>query len=306
MIVNFLNSLILLGCLQGFIFSAILFFNSRKRLSDKLLAALLFVFSLASLNIYLSESELAWQVQVVLSLFPTIIFMAAGPLIFFYTRSLLDPAFSLGGKRKLHFLPVIIDLLPILVGWVLTIGFLLKLFTQDYLLSSGKIIDQYNSYSDVPRWISVTAYLVLAKRLYNRYKIRDASAGTTQQKSQLSWFSFYLSAFIRFQFVWLLFLIPYIYPSTRFVVLSYAGYYPIYIPMGFLIYALGIKGFLYSRLSGKPLSETTIKLSPGQSEFLVHAIVKSMEEEKLYLKPDLDLQHLVGILGLTSELSLTF
>ena len=159
--VNILNTIILLGCLQGFILSALLFFSAPKRLAEQLLAAMLFLLSLASLNIYLMESDAPWQVGVVLSLVPTIIVMPFGLLIYFYTRSLLNPSFRLEPKHKLHFLPVIIDLLPAITAWILAIGQLLKTFAQDYLSEWDNIIGQYNSYSDLPRWLSITLYLLL-------------------------------------------------------------------------------------------------------------------------------------------------
>src|SRR5687768_8144214 len=91
----FLNVLILLASLQGFILSALFYFNRNKRLADRLLALVLALFSLASVNIYFSESDMPWQVGVALSLIPTIVLMPIGPLIYFYARCLIEPGFSL-------------------------------------------------------------------------------------------------------------------------------------------------------------------------------------------------------------------
>ena len=213
MLYNFFNIIILLGCLQGFILSALLLIGPKKNLASRLLATLLFLLSLASLNIYVSESATPWQVGFVLSLVPTIILMPFGPLIYFYTRSVLDPSFRLKGKEKRQFLPVIIDVLPAIAGWILTIGYILKSFSQNYLLQGGDIIDQYNSYSDIPRWISITAYLLLTKRFLNQYQATSKKQERQRHRSHLGWLSFFLNSFLVFQLIWLVFLIPYIIPS---------------------------------------------------------------------------------------------
>jgi AraC-like DNA-binding protein len=291
---NFLNIIILLGCLQGFILSALLFISAGKNLAGRLLATLLFLLSLASLNIYLSESNTPWQVGVVLSLVPTIILMPFGPLIYFYTRSVLDVSFRLRNKHKRQFLPVIIDVLPAIAGWILTIGYIVKSFSQNYLLQWGDVIDQYNSYSDIPRWISITGYLLLTKRFLNQYYATPKKQEKQKHRNHLPWLKLFLNSFLVFQLVWLVFLVPYIIPSSRFDVLENVGYYPIYIPLAILIYWLGFKGYLHARLTANSSSEVaSIQLSQLESERLMNAIVKAMEEDKLYLEPDFNLSALV-------------
>lgn len=287
-----------MGCLQGFILCALLYFSPPKRLAERLLAALLFLLSLASLNIYLSESDMPRFVGVVLSLVPTIIFMPFGPLIYFYTKSLLDPAFRLERKHTIHFLPIVIDVLPAFAAWVLTIGHLLRHFSQEDLLPWGDIIGQYNSYSDLPRWISVTAYLILTKKYLGTITASLTQPERQRNRKHLDWLRIFLNTFLVFQLVWLVFLIPYIIPFSRFVVLDYVGYYPIYIPLAVLIYGLGIKGFIHSRVTAKPSPESnSIQLTKEQADKLVAAITKAMEAEKLYREPNLDLQWLVRHVG---------
>lgn len=298
MIFGFLNIIILLGCLQGFILSGLLFFNAPKRLAERLLAGLLFLLSLASLNIYLSESNAPWQVGVVLSLVPTIVFMPFGPMIYFYARSLLDPAFRLRRNDKLHFLPVIIDFLPAITAWILTIGALLKLFTKEYVGGWDNIIGQYNSYSDLFRWLSITFYLLLTKRYVDNFVFNSNRQEKERHRDQLPWLRLFLNSFLLFQAIWLFFLIPYIIPYSRFIVLDYVGYYPIYIPLSILIYGLGIKGYFHARLTAKStLENSSIQLPAHESEKLVKAITKAMEEDKLYLQHDLDLSLLVNHVG---------
>ncbi|MEM9391414.1 MAG: helix-turn-helix domain-containing protein [Bacteroidota bacterium] len=294
MTLNILNTIILLGSLQGFIFSFLLFSKTKKETAEKILATMLLFMALASLNIYLSESVHYWQVGVFLSLVPTILIMPIGPLTYFYLRFLMEPSLIWKRKYWTHFLTVIVDLLPVITGWALGIGFWLNSFDQDYLLSWGNVIDQYNTYTDIPRWVSITVYLLLVKWHYKKLR-----ANLDDGKNKLSAYSFlwigrFLNVFIAFQFIWLLFLIPYIIPSSRFTVLASLGYYPIYIPLTVLIYVLGIKGYFLARNQVSKFTEhQSIQLSQQQIEKLERAIIKAMEEDKLYLEPDLDLRRLV-------------
>lgn len=293
----FFNVLILLASLQGIILSALLFFNRNKKIADRLLAVVLALFSLASINIYLSESNMPWQVGVALSLIPTIVLMPIGPLIYFYVCSLIEPGFTISRKERLHFTPVIIDLLPIFAGWVLTAGYLLKYFSQDYLLEWGNIIDQYNSYSDLPRWMSLTFYLILTKRKLSESTLNNDQSPRKFDANLFQWLSFFVHAFLFFQVIWLIFLVPYIIPGTRFALLDQVGYYPIYLPLAGLIYTLGIKGFLYARLHGERFREGSIKLNPEVSARVAKALTDAMEQQKIYLNPDLDLATVVAFVG---------
>lgn len=298
MIFNVLNTLILLGSLQGFIFSYMLFSNSKESVPEKLLGTLLVLMSLASLNIYLTESVPYWQMDIFLSLVPTILIMPAGPLTYFYICFTLEPSLVWKRKNWLHFSPVIIDLLPIILGWILTVGYLLKRYSQATLLEWGTVIDQYNTYSDIPRWISITTYLLITKWFYLKRFSTTVKERTNESHFIFPWVNQFLNAFLAFQFVWLLFLVPYIIPATRFVVLESVGYYVIYIPLTVLIYTLGIKGYLISRHQAKSNNQNpSIRLTKQESDRVIAAVQKAMIEDKLYLEPDLDLKRLVQHTG---------
>lgn len=109
---GFLTTIILLGAVQGFIAAGLLYFSARNRRSNRFLAGLLLLIALACFNLYLEHvdwfgSGIIRFLDVVI---PSILVMAFGPMIFFYVRSSLEPGFVLTRKRRLHFLPVIIDL----------------------------------------------------------------------------------------------------------------------------------------------------------------------------------------------------
>src|ERR1700743_3707920 len=107
MLSGFLNIIILLAALQGFISSGLLWWSKPKRLSSRLLALLIFFIALACLNLYLNYQQWfarsSWM-QLLDAVVPVDIAMPLGPLLYFYTKSLLLPDFALSKKDKRHFL----------------------------------------------------------------------------------------------------------------------------------------------------------------------------------------------------------
>ena len=160
---GFLNTIILLGALQGVILSILLFRRSINKYSNRLLAILILLMSMASLDLYCLLSHLLESSSILrfISLFvPLIVVMPMGPLIYFYIQSMLNPSFRLSGKHRLQFLAVIIDIVPQLTAIIFLTGVHLKLIRYNPE-PWGLFIDQYNMYSDIPRWLSLTVYVFL-------------------------------------------------------------------------------------------------------------------------------------------------
>src|ERR1700760_2722954 len=101
MLSGFLNIIILLGAIQGFITGAVLRWGKPKRLSSRLLSLIIFFIALACLNLYLTGQQ--WFVknqwlQLLDAVIPMVIVMPLGPLLYFYTKTLLDPELTLTKK----------------------------------------------------------------------------------------------------------------------------------------------------------------------------------------------------------------
>src|SRR5689334_7841773 len=100
---GFLNTIILLGAVQGFIISVLLWRRKMNRQAHRLLAALLFLMALASLNLYFINTggfEKNMTLRIISYVVPMVIIMPVGPLVYFYIRSNLDPSFKLGRRHK--------------------------------------------------------------------------------------------------------------------------------------------------------------------------------------------------------------
>ena len=156
---NLLDTVILLGAIQGFIISSLLSFKKEKLYANKLLAALLFLISLACLNLYLLNLQITkdstfWSIFSLVV--PLVIAMPIGPLIYFYVQSLESSTFQLKRVHRIHFYSVIIDLLPSLVGIVFVMAAVLHWIDKGDFDRWGNFMDSYNTYADFPRWLSAT------------------------------------------------------------------------------------------------------------------------------------------------------
>src|SRR4029077_10727769 len=230
---HFFNTIILLGAFQGFIISSLLFFSKKNRQSNRILAVLIFLISLACLNIYFTHQTFfdSWGYQLFIAIVPMIVAMPFGPLIFFYVRSSLDPDFRLTKKQYIHFYPVILDLFQHIVALLYIVGLITGIIKKNDQ-PIGVFIDEYDMYVDIPRWISVTIYLGLATRYIASFKTKNNLNGHADIPK---WVKEFVRVFIVFQAIWLIHLIPYIIPRYSNALLNWGDWYPLYIPLAIII-----------------------------------------------------------------------
>ena len=288
MLSGFFNIIILLGAVQGFIISSLLFFSKKPGIANKLLAVLIFFIALASLNLYIANR--GWPSSgsigpLIMAVLPMVVIMPVGPLLYFYTKAILNPSFKLIKNDKLHFVTVIIDLFPYLTALFFIIGVLSGLI-PNHSFDVGLFIDNYNVYSDIPRWVSLTIYLVLSIRYISSFSKANAAYNGT---NALKWLRQLTIAFIIFQSIWLLYLVPYVMPAYGDKLLDAVNWYPIYVPMSVLIYWLGIKGYLVMKNQPGTPKKTSALLPSEISDKTIAILKQAMEQDKLYLNPELSL-----------------
>ncbi|GAB2596771.1 helix-turn-helix domain-containing protein [Spirosoma areae] len=287
-----LDLILLLGSLQGFILAALLWSNRKgNSLSNRLLAVLIGLLALMSLAVGIPVAN-RW-ISFALDFLPLIMVMPLGPLIYFYTKSVLNPAFTIGWRERRHFYPVVLDWGSKFIGWVFMGGVLLGFFREQEGPAWGHMMNEYDTYVDIPRWLSVTVYLVLTRQFLNQRKRADNVGNAGSLQPTLQWLRQFVNVFLVFQGIWFVYLVPYIIPALRGPLLDKFGWYPIYIPIAVLIYWLGLKGYLHSRnslvdaVTGKP-SATFI---PAETvEKVAGLLSNAMRIDKLYLDPELTVE----------------
>lgn len=297
---QFLNIIILLGALQGFIISALLYFTRRRSHANRILAALIFIISMACLNTYLMEigakySNAFWAgIEMYV---PFIIAMPIGPLIFFYTKANLDSNLKITRADRVHFYPLVLDLVPNIAFVLLPIGLSMGLLTEVDRTSWRYFADEYNTYIDIPRWISVSVYVLLAKREIDRITL-----SRNDNRKSVKWPKQFVYAFMAFQLIWLLHLIPYVIPSMSTSLLNLVHWYPIYIPLAAMVYWLGINGYLVSQAKSQ---ETSVSKPLALSDEVIKqtkiTLFLAMEKDKLFLDPIFNLTALVQHTGIQQK-----
>jgi AraC-like DNA-binding protein len=305
LITGFLRTLILLGALQGFIVSGLLWFSARSsRQTNRILAVLIFLMAMASFNMYMQDAgwlDHSLFLTLFSAIFPWIIAMPMGPLIYFYIRSLSDPDFRMSKKQSIHFYSVIIDLIPRITALVYITGLVFGWFRKNDA-PWGNFIDQVNVYSDIPRWLSISIYLWISYRYLRSLKNKVATDKTAP--SYFHWMEQFIKLFTIFQIIWLAYLIPYEIPRYTDQLLDNLGWYPVYIPLSILIYWLGIRGWLAS-VSATKLVQIKTGIGPGLSPQFSHEITcqlkNAMENDKLYLNPGLNLSVLARHTGIPAK-----
>ena len=305
---TFLDTVILLGALQGFIVAALLRSSARQRpeegVSRRLLATFILLIALCCLDVYL-EHQRWWNGStlgsLISALLPLIMAMPFGPLAYFYIRSLEEPDFRLTKADRRHFYPVVIDLLPHAAVFILVVLALLGFFRKTHGVQGfGAVYDAYNQYADIPRWISLTIYLVLGTR-YLRRGGADGSTRGAGSDARNTWPRTFLRVLWAFDVIWLAFNIPYELPRIGDMLLDRFDWYPLYIPLVVMIYYLGVKGYFISYRI--PIAKTAGPAIPGEKlGQLVSRLKTSMEEERLWLEPDLNLGRLAQHCGVAPKL----
>ncbi|HEY4109443.1 helix-turn-helix domain-containing protein [Puia sp.] len=330
--VGILRSIILLGAIQGFIVVALLLSAARRdpgsARQNRLLAILILLLAMACLNIYLFETPALMDTPVgnlLSALIPMVIVMPIGPLLYFYVRCIGEPEFRLSRKYRPHFYSVGLDLFPHAAAFVYLLLLIFGLLDAHHNYGFGSFLDYYQQYADIPRWISLSVYLWLAVRFLARARKlalgekkasgekqvsgvapgeRQASARTSRAASreELAWPRALVRGFTAFAVLWLIFLVPYEIPRYSDKLLARFDWYPLYLPIVFLIYWLGVKGFFISgrKVQAKAAGPRTPP-APEVTEPAVRALKKAMEQDTLWLDPALNLTLLARHCGLTPK-----
>jgi AraC-like DNA-binding protein len=306
-----LKTIVLLGALQGLIVSGLLRASGRLRpaegVSRRLLAAFIFWIALACLDIFLIH-ERYWTDtmagRILGAVVPLIVVMPLGPLIYFYVRSCEEPDFRLTRRYRPHFYPVIVDLFQHIAALLFIIAVLTRMIPPNKY-NFGVFEDYYDQYADIPRWVSLTIYLVLAT-CYLKRRTREPAGPNEEDVRRLSWLRTLLRVIWAFDLFWLVFLIPYELPRIGDALIDRFDWYPLYIPMVAIIYFLGVKGYFISYRSQRqmPVPDKKPAAAPMPDEKLgqvIQVLRKSMEEDRIWLNADLNLSKLAQCCGVAPK-----
>lgn len=289
-----LNTIVLLGSIQGFILTGLLFGSKKNKQPNRFLAILIFLMALTCLNLYLTHQtwyDFTHTLRIIGAMVPMVVVMPLGPLLYFYIRSCLERDFKFTRKCHPYFYSVLLDLLPYMTAWFYIAMTSLGVIRKNDA-AWGHFIDTYNTYVDIPRWISLSVYLFISARYLSAW---------VPLNPQSRWLFSFIRVFLAFQGIWLLHLIPYLIPRYSDALLDWGDWYPLYIPLAIIIYWVGIRGYLLTRDYDSPRSKKP-ELPETAIEKALAQLKKAMEEDRVYLNTNLNLMVLSEHTGLTPKI----
>ena len=114
-----------------------------------------------------------------------------GPIIFFYTQSLLNPAYTFTKKQFLHLIPGIIYSLYIFALYIYDVFIAKKL----YFYANGMDKD-FDLWYQVTGQISLLIYFILSLKYYNLYRKLIVQISSNADAILFKWIKNYLIAFL--------------------------------------------------------------------------------------------------------------
>ena len=190
-----------------------------------------------------------------------------GPVIFFYTQSLLNPSFRFNRKLALHLLPGNLYLIFSVVIFVYD-----KLIIKDYYFYKDGIDKDFDSWYQISGQISMVLYFILTLRYYNRYKKIIVQVTSNADAVLFKWIKTFLVAFL------LMLLLPYVfdflnycYPNSN----EYKGGWWFYLVFSLVLYYIVVTGY-----SNAVHSKIGFKMSVFDSKpiLLLQSLSTSMSE----------------------------
>lgn len=122
---------------------------------------------------------------------PTQQVLLLGPVLYFYTQSLLNPGFRLKKKDYLHFLPA-----GVYLGYSLLIFLVDVFFVEEYYFYSDGRDKDLSLWYQVAGWLSMFIYLILSLRYYQLYKKLIYQVTSNAESLLFRWIQRYLLVFL--------------------------------------------------------------------------------------------------------------
>lgn len=233
-----------------------------------------------------------------------------GPVIYFYTQSLLNPSFRLTRKNFLHFIPGITYLIYILGLWIYD-KFIFKGY---FFYKDGMDKDFESGYQNIGL-VSLMIYFIVSIRYYNLYRKLMYQVLSYADTVLFKWIKTYLYAFlIMLSLPLVLDIISSFYPEID----SYTGTWWFFLFFSIIMYYIALTGYSNPIVTKIPFeisifpNQPALLLQSNQNEEVIidikqetftekespettiwkNKIETLIESEKLYQNPELTLTDL--------------
>jgi len=300
-----MESVILLGVLEGLIIFLLIFLKRKKTVSDKLLSYFFLLYSfdtfLCFLEIYNRTHGYPYSWAFFIS---TPFLFLHWPMIWLYVKSLTDQHFKLKPTYLFHLIPFIASV----------ILFSIEYYSQtiDFKISSIETESFKNQWDYAIVIMSMTlsslCYFLWSVKLLKQYNRRIKTYFSETSEYDLVWLkTLMVASAVIYSLIYLAFDIDLIFPLASFRYLHQFSF----ILGSIYIIVLGFFGHRQGNLftdkkigmvltESKPISEKTYSLDNSENDF-IQALLKYMSEQKPFLIPELTIVSLADELKVSSE-----
>lgn len=236
---NFYSSLLLISFSQGILYSILLLIKAIRTENKSNYWLSLFIF-LCSL--YIAPWMLGFAgwydnqpYRDILFYLPLQHLFFIGPIIFFYTQSLLNPSFKFTKKEALHLIPGLLYLL-----YIIAIGIYDKLILHEYYFYANGMDKDFDNWYQKTGLVSMIVYFILSIKYYNSYKKLMYQVVSYADSILFQWIKTYLMAFVIMLSLPILFdCISYFFPELN----SYKGSWWFFLFFSAVMYYIAIVGY---------------------------------------------------------------
>ena len=236
---SFYSSLLLISFSQGMIYSLLLFIKAIKTGDKSNYWLSLFIF-LCSL--YIAPWMLGFAgwydnqpYRDILFYVPFQHLFLVGPIIFYYTQSLLNPSFKFSKKEAIHLIPGLLYIMYIIAIWIYD-----QFIFGDYYFYKDGMDKDFEFWCQKLGLVSMILYFIFSIRYYNVYKKLMFQVVSYADSILFKWIKTYLIAFLVMLLLPILFdIISFFYPETQ----SYQGSWWFYLFFSIVMYYIAITGY---------------------------------------------------------------
>ncbi|WP_422106884.1 helix-turn-helix domain-containing protein [Winogradskyella sp.] len=233
---NDYSSLLLVFFFHGIVFSALLLrkgiiYNNK---ASQWLSILLFLYAMYITPFMLGYA--GWYsggvTREIMFFVPFMQVLLIGPVVYFYTKSLLNISFKLSRKDYWHFMPAVLYAIYSLVVFITD-----KLILDDYYFYADERDKDLADWYQVAGLISMVSYLILSLRYYSNYRKLLFEKVSYAESILFKWIRNFMIAFLGLQILRVLFFI--INPEWG----NFGSQFWYYIAFSIIFYYIAITGY---------------------------------------------------------------
>ena len=210
-----------------------------------------------------------------------------GPIIFFYTQSLLNPNFEISKRNWLHFIPGLVYLLYIISIWIYD-----QFIFGDYYFYENGMDKDFDNWYQKTGLVSMLIYFILTIRYYNLYKKLMFQVVSYADTILFKWIKTYLYSFL------IMLLLPVIFDIITLInpeLASYKGSWWFFLFFSIIMNYIAISGY-----SNPVIAKIPFKISVFDKQ----PIMLLSENKNQYTEEIIDLAHEVFEEKISPELTI--